>query len=173
MRCPSIQPSALQMYYISNVFGVTCNSIIIPMKINYFAVVACVLMHMVLGGIWFSAVFGNAWMEYNHIAPGSEMAGGPMPYLYSIFMAIMMAFLVSWLSGRMNIRNALDGARAGFFIGFSTFLVGFATNYRYSGRPMKLALIDALYPVLSLTIMGAIIGGWKTKAQKIAQMQRA
>ncbi len=131
---------------------------------NYLAILACVVMHALLGGLWYSGIFASTWMSLNNISPTATMSAGALPYLYSIFMSLMMALLMTWLLGRLKMTTAMEGARLGLILGFCTILVAFATNYRFSGRPETLALIDGMYPVISLVIMGAILGGWRKKA---------
>jgi hypothetical protein len=37
-------------------------------------------------------------------------------------------------------------------------------NYGFEARPLSLWLINAGYMVVGMTLMGAIVGGWRKKA---------
>ena len=163
-----------------------------PMKstINYRAIAVCIAIHGLFGLVWYHWLFpagstaSLATAVPAHDANGAHamiagaafpMTGLPtalMPYVYALVMSFMMAFLMAWLCGRMRVRTALGGARLALVVGVSTFLIGYATTYRFSGRPSGQALIDGLFPLLSLMIMGAILGSWRTATRQLLDLQR-
>jgi hypothetical protein len=134
-------------------------------RINPLALLVCVVLHAVLGMLWFGTLFSNTWMTLL----GKSMAdlqngAGSIAYVYSILQSIVMALFLAWLLKRLFVKTAMEGMRTGFIVGFATIFVSAVTNYTFALRPMQLALIDSLYPVLSLTLMGAVIGGWQKKS---------
>src|ERR1019366_6207091 len=141
------------------------------MKINFLAVLVCVIVAQLIGMIWFGFIFGGSWMAMNGFSPQAQMSSGAMPYIYSVIDSAFFALFLSWLFNRMAVRSAMEGAGVALFIGVAAVLLGVVTGYSFAGRPMRLALIDACGPMLWMTVMGTIIGGWKTKAQKSAKVR--
>ncbi|MEJ0030262.1 MAG: DUF1761 domain-containing protein [Bacteroidota bacterium] len=57
--------------------------------------------------------------------------------------------------------DATMGAFYGFLAGFGWVATFVGTHYLFERKSFKLFLINAGYSVVSLTVMGTIIGAWK------------
>jgi hypothetical protein len=129
--------------------------------INWLAVFAAALSAFLVGGIWYSpALFANAWMADSNLnsevlkASNKGRAFG-MTAVFSIIMAINLAMFladaktdVSW------------GAAAGFLAGVWTFSA-IAIHSLFELKSWRLIFINGGYSVVSLTLMGVIIGWWR------------
>lgn len=134
-------------------------------NINFLAVAVAAVVAFALGSLWYSpALFGKAWQKEVGLSE-EDIKGANMgkifgsSFLLMLVMALGMGFLVqghgdyeiNWLSGMMH------GVYVGiFFVGTSM-----AINMLYQQKTFKLWLIDAMYQIVFLAIMGAIIGAWK------------
>lgn len=97
-------------------------------------------------------------------------AGSAMPYIWSFIESIVFALLIAWLVRKLGTHTFSSGARLGLVVGVATIGIAGITNYQFAMRPMQMALIDFGFPILSLTMMGAVQGAWKSKFAKFAKI---
>jgi len=93
---------------------------------------------------------------------GVEMTMSNTPMIFNTIGVIVYALLLNWLINKTNqttgAKGALLGAIIGVFAGIDTFLSNeFAFNSREG------SLIDGLYLVVVLAVMGFILGAWRKK----------
>jgi hypothetical protein len=135
------------------------------MKTNYLAVVVAAIAYWILGGVWFAVLFSKPWMAFEHITEEQARSMNPaLPYIISILLNLLIAYVLSQLCLWRNANTASRGAAVGVlvwigFIGPITF-----TTYMYEMRPKELFAINQFYPLAGLILMGAILGAWKKKA---------
>lgn len=132
-----------------------------PIDINYLAVLVAGLSSLALGFLWYGPLFGKAWMR--HIGKTEEELKAdysPVIHVWSLLFALAMAFVlavfISWIGVEDLGRGLLVGLMAG--IGFA--FIPFAVNNLYQKSPIGLVMINSLYHVVLLAIMGAILGAW-------------
>ena len=130
--------------------------------INWLAVLASGFASWIIGAIWYSPpLFGETWKKELGFTTEYLQSGNMLKIFgSSLVMMLIMAFgmamffqggeEVNWQSGMMY--GAMTGI---FFVGTSI-----AINYLYQRRSFKLWLIDGLYQIIMLTVMGLIIGAW-------------
>ncbi len=134
-----------------------------PVSVNYLAVLACAVLSMVIGGAWFSpGLFGKTWMA--GIGKTKEQLAAdykPVTMVWAFLSGAVMALTLAVVVGWAGADSWLDGARVGLYAGLG--LVGMATgaNLLFEGRSLKLYLVLALHDVVTLALMGAILGAWR------------
>lgn len=130
--------------------------------INWLAVLVAGISAFVVGGIWYSpGLFGKAWMKDNNFTEEQIKAGGNKGKIFGftfIFSLLMAANLGMFLAGENT--DVTWGATAGFLAGIWTFCA-IAIHSLFELKPWRLILINGFYSVVSLTLMGAIIGAWR------------
>lgn len=130
--------------------------------INWLAVLVAGISAFVVGGIWYSpGLFGKAWMKDNNFTEEQIKAGGNKGKIFGftfIFSLLMAANLGMFLAGEST--DVTWGATAGFLAGIWTFCA-IAIHSLFELKPWRLILINGFYSVVSLTLMGAIIGAWR------------
>lgn len=132
-----------------------------PKLINWLAVIVAALSAFVVGGLWYSPkVFGNAWMTdsgltQDQIAKGSKARAFGMTAFFSL---IMSANLAAFLAAPTTTTSW--GAMAGLLAGVWTF-AAIAIHSLFEQRTWRLIFINGGYSVVSLVIMGAILGAWR------------
>ena len=140
-------------------------------SVNWLAVLVAGISSFVVGGIWYSPpLFGKAWMKYNNFTTEclkktskARIFGSSM-----IFSLVMSANLGMFLSepgskcatGCIPTPDMGWGAMAGFFAGIWTFCA-IAIHSLFEQKSWQLILINGFYSMVSLTLMGAIIGMWR------------
>ncbi len=129
--------------------------------LNYWAILAAAVSAFVLGGLWYSpAVLGNIWMRENGFKE-EDMKKGNMAKIFGFGFILM---LVSAINLAMFLGPTADmsmGGFYGFLAGFGWVATFVGTHYLFERRSFTLFLINAGYSVVSLTMMGLIIGGWR------------
>ena len=140
--------------------------------INWLAVLVAGISAFVVGGIWYSpGLFGKAWMKDNGFTEEQIKQGGNKGKIFGftfIFSLVMAANLGMFLNDPpatcpegCAIRTDLAwGATAGFLAGIWTFCA-IAIHSLFELKPWRLILINGFYSLVSLTLMGAIIGAWR------------
>ena len=132
--------------------------------VNYVAVVVAAVAGMVIGAVYFMpAVAGKAWMK----AVGKsqeDLTGANQPILYvmagvfTLLMATVLAAAIGWADANTLGGGALVGLI--LWIGFSVPVIGL--TFAFELRPMANHVITGLDYLITLVVMGAIIGAWPT-----------
>jgi len=139
--------------------------------INWLAVLVAGLSSFVIGGIWYSpGLFGKAWMKDNNLTEQDvkNSSKGKIFGWTIIFSLLMAANLGMFLgdapstcpTGCVPKVNLEWGATAGFLAGIWTFSA-IAIHSLFEQKTWRIILINGFYSLVSLTIMGAIIGVWR------------
>jgi uncharacterized protein DUF1761 len=130
--------------------------------VNWLAILVAGISSFVVGGIWYSpGLFGKAWMKDNNFTEESIKKGnkGKIFGFTFIFSLVMAANLGMFLNDPAKIDLSM-GALYGFLAGVWTFCA-IAIHSLFELKPWRLILINGFYSVVSLTLMGAIIGVWR------------
>ena len=131
-------------------------------ELNWLAIIAAALSTFVIGGLWYSPVlFANAWMKSNNFKE-EDLKGSNMPKIFGLtfFFGLIMALnLAMFLND--NATTAVWGAMAGFLAGFGWVAMAFFITGQFERKSATYMIIHAGYFVVSLTVMGLIIGAWR------------
>jgi hypothetical protein len=132
-----------------------------PSHLNWLAVIIAGLSAFMVGGLWYSsALFGKAWMADNQLSPEQLKTGnkGKIFGFTALFSFVMAANLAYFLAGPTT--DIAWGAEAGFLAGIWTFCA-IAIHSLFELKSWRLILINGGYSLVSLTLMGTIIGWWR------------
>ena len=129
--------------------------------VNWPAVIVAALSGFAVGGIWYApTLFGNAWMTDSKLT-AEEIQKGNKAKIFgftALFSLIMAANLAMFLAEAKT--DVTWGATAGFLAGIWTF-GAIAIHSLFELRSWRYIFINGGYSVVSLTLMGAIIGLWR------------
>ncbi len=129
--------------------------------INWPAVIVAALSSFMLGGIWYNPkVFGTAWMVDSKLTQ-EEIKTSHMGKTFgfaALFSLISSANLAAFLAAPTTTTGW--GATAGFLAGIWTF-AAIATHSLFEMKSWRHIFINGLYSMVSLTLMGAILGAWR------------
>lgn len=130
-------------------------------SINWLAVLVAGISAFMVGGVWYSpSLFGKAWMTDNKLSEADIKQGnkGKIFGATAIFSLLMAANLGMFLN---DAKTDLQwGAIAGFLAGIWTF-AAIAIHSLFELKSWRLIFINGGYSVVSLVLMGAIIGLWR------------
>ncbi|MEO8527167.1 MAG: DUF1761 domain-containing protein [Caldimonas sp.] len=132
-----------------------------PVQFNYPAVLAAALVSFVIGGAWYSPLlFARHWMQEAGLSE-TQLRSARLGKVFalSFLCSLVMAFnLAAFLGAKATLAF---GAFAGFAAGLGWVSMSLAIIYLFEQRSLKLWLINGGCQVVTYTLMGALIGGWK------------
>jgi hypothetical protein len=129
--------------------------------INWLAVVVAGLSAFAVGGIWYARpLFGNAWMIHSNLTEDQIKQGNKgkifgFTLIFSLLMAVNLAMFLADAK-----TDVAWGAEAGFLAGIWTFCA-IAIHSLFELKSWRYIFINGGYSLVSLTLMGAIIGLWR------------
>lgn len=114
-----------------------------------------------VGGIWYSKpLFGNAWMTDSNLTVEQIEKGnkGKIFGFTAVFSLIMAINLGMFLADAKT--DLAWGSTAGFLAGIWTFSA-IAIHSLFELKSWRYIFVNGGYSLVSLTLMGAIIGAWR------------
>lgn len=129
------------------------------MEINWLAVIAAAVSAFVLGGVWYGALFGNAWLKAAGLTREQAMAGNKAIIFGGSFVLslISSATFAVFLGSEID---AMTGALYGLCAGLTWVAASYGISYLFEMRPLSLWLINGGYHTLQFTLIGLILGAW-------------
>jgi hypothetical protein len=130
-------------------------------NLNWLALIVASVSTFVLGGLWYSPVmFAARWMKETGITEeDTKKANMARIFGFAFILSFVAAFFLALFIGADS--GALFGAMAGFMAGLGWVFTFMGISYLFESRSLVHFLINSGYSVLSLTIMGLIIGAWQ------------
>jgi hypothetical protein len=128
--------------------------------LNWVAIIVATIIPMVLGALWYSPLlFADRWMR----AVGrtrEELGDASLGYLLSAIGAFLSAYVLARVVKWAEVDDLWNGALVGVFVwaGFVATVLGVTTFF--AGRSRTLWLINSGYQLVSLVLMGALLGAW-------------
>jgi hypothetical protein len=135
-------------------------------QLNWLAVIVAAVVYFVIGAAWFApAVFGRPWMAaigFYESRPRPEM--NPMSYAGPATFYLIASIATGLLAAATGTDTLGEGAILGLVVGVGYALVVTATDAVFDPnkpRPWTWFAISGAYHVVSLVIVGMIIGAWR------------
>jgi hypothetical protein len=129
-------------------------------QLNVWAILAATVFAFVLGGLWYSVLFGKVWMKANGFTESNVPKGNVKTFAIAFGLTLVMAFnLAMFLNDTKT--NTSWGATAGFLAGFGWIAMGIGVVSVFERKPLSYVLVNGGYMTVALVLMGAIIGAWR------------
>jgi hypothetical protein len=130
--------------------------------INWLAVLAGGLGYFVLGAIWYSFIFKNAWIKASGVNMDDPNAksGVAQTMLASLVLMIIASVGVAILVAKIGTPGWMSGCKIGLIVGICFSATAISISYLYEKKPIALHLINGLYNIFGCAIAGIIIGLW-------------
>jgi len=125
---------------------------------QFVSVFIATIVYMAIGFLWYSPfVFGKQWSKYSNISSkNSKMELKTL--VLSFINSFVLCFFFSLLIGFLGVNSAIDG----IFVGFGIWLGFVATTHLssviWAKTPFAFYLINIFYWLISLCVVGAILG---------------
>jgi hypothetical protein len=130
-------------------------------NLNWLAIIVAAISAFILGGLWYSPLmFAKRWMKETGI---SEESTKDINMIKLFGLAFILSLIASFfLAMFIGVKAGVGfGALAGFMAGFGWVFTFMGISYLFEARTLAHFLINSIYSIVSLTIMGAIIGVWQ------------
>jgi hypothetical protein len=136
--------------------------------INYLAVLVAAVAAFILGWLWYGPLFGKPWVALMKITP-EQMAEGQKkgmakPYTIMFIGTLVMSFVLAhalvFAAAYMNVGGFSAGLQAGFWNWLGFIVPVMLGGVLWEGKPWKLWWINVGYYLVSLLVMGIILGVW-------------
>ena len=128
-------------------------------NMNGISVLVAAISAFLVGGIWYGPLFGKGWMkEFGVSETDLKNRSIPKTFGLSLLLALLASLVLELFIGKEA--NLGYGAMAGFLAGFGWVATMLGILYLFEMKSLKAYLINAGYCIISLTLMGAILGAW-------------
>ncbi len=134
-------------------------------NLNYLAVLAAAVGVFLVGGLWYTALFGNArtrllgWTPED-VARMQQRRPPPVFFGGLLVSYVVLAFAVAVIVTSFGISTAGGGAAAGLVLWLAIAAVGM-TQHLPTENAAGVYLIDTAFQFVALLGMGALLGGWQ------------
>jgi hypothetical protein len=131
-------------------------------SINYLAVFVSACFGFLIGWLWYAVLFTKSWLREHgleEVGPEKIPIGFGKLFFGAFTMLLIIAFTLAIFLSRPS--NLLQGFATGALVSVGLVGAAIGMNYIFERKSMKLFLITAGYHVITLSVMGAIIGVWK------------
>lgn len=132
-------------------------------NINWLAVLVGGLAYFVLGAIWYSFIFRNAWIKaagVNVNDPGMK-TGVAQIFIFSFVLMFVASLGIALILDRIQPQNWMTGLKVGLVAGICFSVTGVSISYLYEKRPLALHLINGAYNTVGCVLAGIILAVWK------------
>ncbi len=133
--------------------------------VNYIAVIVASIVSFVIGMLWYSPfLFGNLLMKASGInkkdIEKSKKKGMGKKLLIAFITTIIMVYVLAYLLDILNYNDAVSGGLVGFLIWLGFMATIGLGRILWEGKTFSFYLINTLHELVSLVVIGAILGAW-------------
>ena len=130
---------------------------------NWLAIAVATIVYFFLGAIWYTALFGKKWIQYQKINvndPNMKEGSGVIMFMSFLLMAIAV-ICIALLVERMQLTQALSGIKLGLLTGLGFAITAISISYLYVKKPLGLHFIDGGYHLAGHIAAGVILCLWQ------------
>ena len=131
--------------------------------INWLAVLAGAIAYFIVGAIWYSALFRNAWIKASGVKIDDPNAKkGMAALMITSFITILITTIgLAILISRIGSTGWMTGCKVGLIAGICFSGATICNSYLFEKRPLALSAINSFYNIVGCVIAGIILGVWK------------
>lgn len=131
--------------------------------VNWWAVILATLSSMVVGAVWYAKpVFGTAWMRLIGKREKDLEKNGMWPMLVTLIVSFITAYVLAhmvFLAHHFFQNSFLqDAMSTAFWLWLGFVAARILTHDSFEGRPRRLTLMTVTHELVTLLVMGLIIG---------------
>lgn len=132
-------------------------------SINWLAIIACVVVSMISGSIWYNPkTFFPMWWKVvgaGREQPGMENMG--LTWGLTILASFVQAVGMSFMLNVMPSSSAGAGAMSGFMLWAGFIAPTYLVNKLFAGHGLKIWAIEVGNHLVNFLIFGAILAAWR------------
>lgn len=135
----------------------------LPVEINYLAVLVCGIISMLVGAMWYGPVFGKAWMnEVGYTKEDLKKDFNPAKmYGLAVVSHILMALVLAYLIALTNAATIMEGFRISISAWFGFIFLTMFINSLFARRTFRLVAIDSGYQLVNMILFGILLILWQ------------
>ena len=127
--------------------------------VNLVAVFFVSLLSVVVCWLWYSPwAFGKRWMD---LAAVSEVSLGLQGMVLGFLAFLARNYVLAVVLNFARVRTMYEGALVGLLVAAGFFVSAQLGEMIHEKKPYRLVLIHGGYFLVSLMVMGAILGIWR------------
>jgi len=131
--------------------------------VNWLAVLLAAVSSMAVGAVWYArSVFGNTWITLAKLDKKFMEKGNPVAlviaFLTSLVMAYVLAHVTFLAHDYFNNSFLQDALSTAFWMWLGFTGLRFWMHDAFEGRPGKLTVLIAAHELVTIMVMGLIIG---------------
>ncbi len=134
------------------------------MDVNWMAVIACGVISMIVGSIWYGPLFGKRWTKLLSFTK-EEMEKGKkeMPKTYTMMFAgsLLTSFVLAVTISMAQEPSAMAGITAAFWLWLGFIVAVKLSEVLFEKKAWELFYIECGYYLVFLGISGALLGAWR------------
>lgn len=132
-------------------------------EVNWLAVILATASSMVVGSIWYARnVFGDMWIKLTKMDEKKMGEGAGKAIAITIVASLLTAYIlahVTFLSHKFfNNSFFVDAVSTAFWLWLGLTAARLVVHDVFEHRPAKLTVLNAAHELVTLVVMGAIIG---------------
>ena len=131
---------------------------------NFLLVLIAAVLNMLLGYVWYSALFSKAWTQATGISKDemekAKKKGMGKNYFLMFAASLVLSGVLQELVFILNIHDFASGMKLGFFIWLGFTGTALFSQWLFSGKPKKLLLIDTGYYLVAYSLIGGFLSVW-------------
>ena len=135
-------------------------------RLNWVAILVAAIASFIFEALWYS-VFMNQWLAGIGRTREWLVSTGLNPsiqYATAILCSIIVAAVLTICIQASGEQTARRGIICGAVIWFGFIATGWATEYIFEVRSLQIFVINTVYALIDLMLIGAIVGAWKKKS---------
>lgn len=127
--------------------------------VNWVAVIAATVAGIVIGFVWYAPqVFGPRWAQATGIELPQPGQVKPATIVGAVVTALVTAYVLAVLSRGLGAATLVDGATVGALVWLGFVATWLASGVFFERRSTEWWALNAGQAIVSLVVMGAIIG---------------
>jgi hypothetical protein len=128
-------------------------------NVNWLAVIVAAVAGIIVGFAWYAPpAFGRRWARASGIELPQPGEVQPMTYIGGVVTAAVTAYVLAVLMGGLGATTPVDGVIVGVVVWLGFVATWLASGVFFERRSTEWWAINAGQAIVSLAIMGAIIG---------------
>ena len=131
--------------------------------LNWLAIAVAAVAYFMLGALWYSLLFKNAWIKGSGVDmnnPDAKKGAGGIMFL-TLLLEFVACVGLAILAYRMQLTGGvLSGAKLGLMTGVCFSAIAVTISYMYQMKPKSLSVIDSGYHIVGQMIAACIICIW-------------
>jgi len=131
--------------------------------INWLAVLVAAVAFFLLGALWYSLLFRDAWIRASGVNvndPTAKKGVGAL-FLSSFVLILITTIGLAFFISRVGTAGWMTGVKVGLVAGICFCATSISNSYLYEKRPVSLLAINSFYNIVGCLIAGIIIAVWK------------